>query len=164
MIKMLIMEMLIKKPRVEVWNYFEKPCLIDDGVLKCECKHCKKKYSCKSDNDTTHLRRHVIKCFKTAQYQDLNHLLDNQATLLKKWKFDSKAYRDALSKCIIMHDLPFSYAEYEGVSAVNKILNPEFKPVSRNTAKVDCKNVFLIEKAKLNSVLANLRGRICFDF
>ena len=81
--------------------------------------------------------------------------------ILKKWKFDSKAYRDALSKCIIQHDLPFSYAEYEGVTAVNKILNPEFKPISRNTAKTDCTKVFLIEKEKLKSLLATLPGRIC---
>lgn len=88
-------------------------------------------------------------------------MIDNQATLLKKWKFDSKAYREALAKCIIMHDLPFSFAEYEGVLLVNKLLNPEFKPITRNTAKHDCWNVYLIEKAKLKSELAAIPGRIC---
>ena len=37
-----------------------------------------------------------------------------------------------------MHDLPFSYAEYEGVWGVNRVLNLDFKPINRNTAKADC--------------------------
>ena len=56
---------------------------------------------------------------------------------------------------IIMHDLPFSYAKYEGVWAVNRVLNLDFKPISRNTAKVDCFdcwNVFLSEKTKLKNI------------
>ena len=48
-----------------------------------------------------------------------------------------------------MHDLPFSYVEYEGVWIVNIVLNLDFKPISRNTVKVDCWNVFLSEKTKL---------------
>ena len=47
-----------------------------------------------------------------------------------------------------MHDLPFSYVEYEGVWVVNRVLNPDFKPISRNTAKVDCWDVFLSEKRR----------------
>ena len=60
-----------------------------------------------------------------------------------------------------MHDLPFSYAEYEGVWVVNRVLNPDFKPISRNTTKADCWNVFLSEKTKLKIILANIPGRIC---
>ena len=60
-----------------------------------------------------------------------------------------------------MHDLPFSYVEYEGVWAENRVLNLDFKPISTNTAKADCWNVFLIEKTKLKNILANVLGRIC---
>ena len=48
-----------------------------------------------------------------------------------------------------MHDLPFSYVENERVWIVNRVLNLDFKPISRNTAKVDCWNVFLSEKTKI---------------
>ena len=87
-------------------------------------------------------------------------LVDHSGTLRSR-KLDHKAYRDALSRCIIMHDLPFSYAEYEGVWVVNRVLNPDFKPISRNTAKADCWDVFLSEKTKLKSILATIPGRIC---
>ena len=63
-----------------------------------------------------------------------------------------------------MHDLPFSYAECEGVWAVNRVLNPDFKLISRNNAKVDCWNVFLSEKTKLKNILANVPSRICLTF
>ena len=87
-------------------------------------------------------------------------LVDHSRTLRSR-KLDHKAYRDALSRCIIMHDLPFIYVEYEGVWVVNRVLNPDFKPISRNTAKADCWDVFLSEKTKLKSILANIPDRIC---
>ena len=63
-----------------------------------------------------------------------------------------------------MHDLPSSYAEYEGVWTVNRVLNPNFKPISRNTTEADCWNVFLSEKTKLKSILANVPRRICLTY
>ena len=65
-------------------------------------------------------------------------MLVDHSRMLRSRKLDHKAYQDALSRCIIMHDLPFSYAKYEGVWAVNRVLNPDFKPISRNTTKADC--------------------------
>ena len=59
-----------------------------------------------------------------------------------------------------MHDLPFIYVECEGVWVVNRVLNPNFKPISRNTGKADCWNVFLSKKTKLKCILANVHGRI----
>lgn len=91
------------------------------------------------------LRRHVESCFKVTKYHDVGALIDKQATLLTKWKFDTKIYRAGLARAIIKHDLPFSYSEYDGVNDVNKILNPEFKPVSRNTSKNDCMEVYGVE-------------------
>ena len=44
---------------------------------------------------------------------------------------------------------------------MNKVLNHDFKPISRNTAKANCWDVFLSEKTKLKSILANIPGRIC---
>ena len=59
-----------------------------------------------------------------------------------------------------MHDLPFIYVEYGGVWAVNRVLNSDFKPISRNTAKADCWNVFLSEKTKLKNISAKLKNKI----
>ena len=88
-------------------------------------------------------------------------MLVDLSGMLRSRKLDHKAYQDGLSRYIIMHDLPFSYAECEGVWAVNRVLNPDFKPISRNTVKVDCWNVLLNEKTKLKNILANVPSRIC---
>ena len=82
--------------------------------------------------------------------------------MLRSRKFDHKAYRDALSRSIITHDLLFSYAKADW--AVNRVLNPNFKPISRNTTNVDCWNVFLSEKTKVKNILANLPSRICLTY
>ena len=156
-------EVVLKKVRgntSEVWNNYEKIGVVD-GVEKCKCKGCGRLYTCNSDNETTHLRRHVQKCHLIPKYNDVGDMLVDHSGTLRSQKLDHKAYRDALSRCIIMHDLPFSYAEYEGVWVVNRVLNPDFKPISRNTAKADCWNDFLIEKTKLKSILANIPSRIC---
>ena len=44
---------------------------------------------------------------------------------------------------------------------MNRVLNHDFKPISGNTAKVDCWNVFLSKKTKLKIILANIPSRIC---
>ena len=113
-----------------------------DGAEKCKCKGCGRLYTCNLDNGTTHLRRHVQKCHLIPKNNDVGAMLIDHLGMLRSSKLYHKAYRDALSRCVIMHDLPFSYVEYEGVWAVNKVLNLDFKPISRKTAKADCWNVF----------------------
>ena len=44
---------------------------------------------------------------------------------------------------------------------MNRVFNLDFKHISRNIAKANCWNVFLSEKTKLKSILANIPGRIC---
>lgn len=152
-----------KKPKTctsEVWNYFDKIGLID-GVEKCRCKGCRGLYTCKSSSGTAHLKQHAQKCNSLIHYQDVSVMLDNKATLLRQYKLDQMAYQDALAAAIILHDLPLNYAEYEGVWAVNRVLNPEFKPTSRGTTTSDCMKRYYIRKEKLKCVLTNIRGRIC---
>ncbi|KAK2445519.1 zinc finger BED domain-containing protein RICESLEEPER [Trifolium repens] len=116
-------------------------------------------FSC--GGSTSHLKRHIKLCHKIPNSDDEELMLDDEETLLKKWQFDDKAYRDSLARSIIRHDLPFSYAEYDAVLATNKILNPDFVPICRNTAKTDCMLVFSSEKERLKSVLASIPGRVC---
>ena len=96
----------------KVWNHYEKICLID-GVKKCKCKGYGRLYTCNSNNGTTHLRRRVQKCHLIPKYNDVGAMLVDHFRMLRSQKLNHKAYRDALSKCIIMHDLPFRYAKYE---------------------------------------------------
>ena len=98
----------------EVWNNYEKISAVD-GVEKCKCKGCGRLYTCNSDTGTTHLRRHVQKSDLIPKYNGVGAMLVDHSRTFRSRKLDHKAYRDALSRCIIMHDLPFSYVEYEGL-------------------------------------------------
>lgn len=48
-------------------------------------------------------------------------------------KFDQKQCRDALARMIILHEYPFNIVTHEGFIKYSKILQPQFKMVSRNT-------------------------------
>ncbi|KAK2386813.1 zinc finger BED domain-containing protein RICESLEEPER [Trifolium repens] len=141
--------------RSKVWKHFTKIGKVDGGG-KCTCNGCRGMFSC--GGSTSHLKRHIKLCHKIPNSDDEELMLDDEETLLKKWQFDDKAYRDSLARSIIRHDLPFSYAEYDAVLATNKILNPDFVPICRNTAKTDCMLVFSSEKERLKSVLASIPG------
>ena len=93
-----------------MWNNYEKIDVVD-GVEKCKCKGCGWLYTCNSGNGTTHLRRHVQKCHMIPKYNCVGAMLVDHSRTLRSRKLDYKAYQDALSRCIIMHDLPFSYAK-----------------------------------------------------
>ena len=100
----------------EMWNHYENIGLVDE-VEKCKCKGCGRLYTCNSDNETTNLRRHVQKCHLIPKNNDVGAMLVDHSRMLRSRKLYHKAYQDALFRCIIMHNLPFSYAEYERVWA-----------------------------------------------
>ena len=103
-------EVVANKIRVntsEVLNRYEKIGLVD-GAEKCKYKGCGRLCTCNSYNETTHLRRHVQKCHLIPKYNDVGAMLVDYSRMLRSQKLDHKVYRDALSRCIIMHDLPFS--------------------------------------------------------
>ena len=105
-------EVVSKKVRgnaYEVWNHYENIGLVD-GVEKCKCKGSERIYTCDSNNGTTHLRHYVQKYHLIPKYNDVGAMLVDHSGMLRSRKLDDKAYRDALSRYIIMHDLPISYA------------------------------------------------------
>ncbi|XP_019096514.1 PREDICTED: zinc finger BED domain-containing protein RICESLEEPER 3-like [Camelina sativa] len=65
-----------------------------------------------------------------------------------------------IAKCIIQHDLPFAYVEYERVRSIWKYLNEDVKFISRNTAAADVYNFYENEAENSKRELANLPGRI----
>lgn len=65
---------------------------------------------------------------------------------------------------LTMHDLPFQFAEYDGIRRCFSYLNPEAKLVSRNTLKADILKMFQREKDKLKEELSVVRSRISLTF
>ncbi|XP_010484883.1 PREDICTED: zinc finger BED domain-containing protein RICESLEEPER 3-like [Camelina sativa] len=65
-----------------------------------------------------------------------------------------------IAKCIIQHDFPFAYVEYERVRSIWKYLNADVKFISRNTVAADVYKFYENEADNLKRELANLPGRI----
>ncbi|XP_048613259.1 zinc finger BED domain-containing protein RICESLEEPER 4-like [Brassica napus] len=114
-----------------------------DGSEKAQCKHCKIEYAHDSHNNGT------------------NMVLNAEAKLQAK-KYDHTVFRQMVAKCIILHDLPFSYVEYERVRSVWTYLNADVKFISRNTAAKDVYKFYQSETDILKKELATLPGRISF--
>ncbi|CAL0310698.1 unnamed protein product [Lupinus luteus] len=68
-------ESVIKKPKrltSDVWNHFERVRMAD--TCYAICVHCNKKLSGSSNNGTTHLRNHLMRCLKRSNF-DVSQLL-----------------------------------------------------------------------------------------
>ncbi|KAK2970545.1 hypothetical protein RJ640_010064 [Escallonia rubra] len=129
------------------WEYFER--FQKDGKEKGRCLKCKKEYEA-GNSGTSNMLRHIIKCRdgeKQADYVPLDH----------------DKYREKLSISIVKHNYPFSYVEHEGTRELHSFLNPEVKPLTRNTAKADVLKIYEKEKDFLRSELASIPGRVCLS-
>ncbi|KAI5429499.1 hypothetical protein KIW84_034185 [Lathyrus oleraceus] len=75
---------------------------------------------------------------------------------LKNLTIDKKVSRSMCATAIIAHDLPYKFVEFQKIRDWMKYLNPEFSPISRNTAKADVDEIFKTEKEALKKELANI--------
>ncbi|KAI5441108.1 hypothetical protein KIW84_010535 [Lathyrus oleraceus] len=66
-------------------------------------------------------------------------MLDMQVKL-KSLKVDNLVSREMCARLIIKRDLPFKFAEFEEITTWLQYLNPDYIPITRNTAKVNLLN------------------------
>uniref|UniRef100_A0A2N9IRW0 BED-type domain-containing protein n=1 Tax=Fagus sylvatica TaxID=28930 RepID=A0A2N9IRW0_FAGSY len=135
-----------------IWSEFELEPIGVDGQQKAKCKRCNRTYAA-GDNRTTSLLRHARKCSKKVN--------DGDETVDHHRPIDQDMYREMLALAIIRHNYPFSYAEHENNRLIHVYLNPEVKPVSRNTAKQDVIKIYKREKESLKFALKSISGRFC---
>ncbi|KMT08905.1 hypothetical protein BVRB_6g136250 [Beta vulgaris subsp. vulgaris] len=156
-----------------VWVHFEfleEPN--EHGNLVCKCKKCGQIYNADSSIGTGNLRRHLKNC-KRRSYLDVGQMIldsSSSGSLLKRMPdVNLDVFREMLAIAVVRHDLPFQFAEYEGVRRCFAYLNPNVKVVSRNTLKADIQKLYVREKGKLKDELGLVRGRIaltsdCWSF
>jgi len=77
-------------------------------------------------------------------------------------QFDFNEFRGLLAYCVVKHELPFQFVEYEGVRDLLSYLNPDVKFVARNITRNDVIKLFAKENEKLKSFLESFHGRISF--
>ena len=71
------------------------------------------------------LSHHMGKCDKIKQMKDrtIPPIIFYHLGKLRSNKLDQKVFREKLAKAIIRHDLPFKFAEFEGIRELLKYLN-----------------------------------------
>ncbi|KMT11109.1 hypothetical protein BVRB_5g111910 [Beta vulgaris subsp. vulgaris] len=150
-----------KRPRrltSSVWVHFDFLDEPDEnGNLMCKCKKCGTTYNADSKNGTGNLLRHLKSC-KMRKYRDIGQmLLEKTSSGLENRlvKFDADEFRELVGMAIVRHDLPFQFAEYEGIRKCFRYLHPDFKPVTRNTIKTDVLKMFKRESQKLKFELGD---------
>ncbi|KAI0489235.1 hypothetical protein KFK09_029077 [Dendrobium nobile] len=135
----------------------------NDGKQRCKCKKCGSTYLSDSKNGTGNLRRHIQNCKKRDSH-DIGQLIlqSNTSTSISmvENKFDYHEFRSLFTACIVKHDLPFQCVEWSGVRTLLRYLRPDLQIVSRNTARNDCKKLFIKEKAQIQALLCTCKSRV----
>ncbi|KAL0329434.1 UNVERIFIED_CONTAM: Zinc finger BED domain-containing protein DAYSLEEPER [Sesamum radiatum] len=70
--------------------------------------------------------------------------------------FDMEKVKESVAHWIMMHEHPFSIVEEDGFNLMQRRGMPEWRGMTRNTAKTYCINVYESEKKKLKSLLKNV--------
>jgi len=138
-----------------VWDNYEFLPPDEEGNLFCKCKKCGQTYPGDSSYGTRNLKRHLGKC-KQKNFRDIGQLLlESRSGFLgnRRPQFDFNEFRQLLAYCVVKHQLPFQFVEYEGVRDLLAYLNPDVNFLARNTIRNDVIKLFAREKEKLKLFL-----------
>ena len=149
-----------KKSTSKVWQFYNR-ITGEDGKERAQCKKCGAKYLIDSKSiGTSTLNRHVKKCPRN-ETRDVSQLLLSKSGEVRPNKIEQDVFREKIAIAIIRHDYPFNLVEHEGFRDLCNYLNPDAKPISRNTAKADVLKLYKKHKENLRHKLLLSPGRIC---
>ncbi|XP_077251956.1 zinc finger BED domain-containing protein RICESLEEPER 1-like [Tasmannia lanceolata] len=144
------------KSRSDVWDHFTK-FVNEVGEHKASCMYCEREFCCDpKKNGTPSLKNHITACKKfpgnmnTSQsqlnYQPIKGQEGDGSGTLSIWKFDQEAIRNALTRMVLVDELPFKSVEKEGFRHFVSIICPRFHIPSRSTVAKDCYQFFEEER------------------
>ena len=131
-----------------VWNDFEILPLYEDGHRKVKCKKCTNILTADKSNGTSNLCRHAKKCHQ-----------ENDSVSYRP-PLNQDMYREKIAMAIIRHNYSFSFAEHDVNRELHIFLNPDVKPICRNTAKSDVLKIYKRERENLKRALELVPGKI----
>lgn len=163
------------KPRSWTWDHFTKYNCPKSRKRRARCKWCEATYACDTHrNGTSNLKNHLLtQCKKfpretTNDAQTILSLLQLKkedgkgvGNTLVGVSFDVEACREALSRMIIIDELPFKFVEGEGFRYFMSVVQPRFTIPGRITVARDCWNLYVNEKNKLKSLLSHPNQSVC---
>ncbi|KAH9711305.1 BED-type domain-containing protein [Citrus sinensis] len=156
------------KKRSATWNHFT---LLENNPNKCKCNYCGRQYQCHSRRDgITNMRNHILACLAYKTFREQQEGSQQNLTteggegnasnmvLAKEWSQD--ACRRAVTKMIIMGELPLSFVDNKGFRHFCSVAIPQFVMPSRRTVGRDVMDLFLEEKIMLTSLICNNKQRV----
>ncbi|GMN51150.1 hypothetical protein TIFTF001_020297 [Ficus carica] len=151
----------LKKKRLKskVWEFFDVLPLGPDKKLKSVYKKCGHQYLASSKYGTGNMLKHIKTCPRT-ETREIGQMLitrDSNSLSFGSSQFDSEKWRELVTTCIILHELPFRFVEYKGVRAMLQYLLPSVDLVSRNTAKAD--TLKLYKRVNKDAVATTISSR-----
>ena len=153
-----------RKRRKTSWVWKELKEIKDaDGNEKVVCLHCKAHMKAYGGGNTSTYIRHLKRCIKrNCNLKQQNIMLQpstegsQSVTGIQSWKYDEAKLRQVLSHMIMVHELPFSFVEYELFNFLMRTVTPQWKKISRITARKDCFASYENEKKRIKALLESV--------
>ena len=134
----------------------------EDGSEFVQCKWCKEKWPYSSKGPTTQFLRHCNTC-KDKSFNLKQQVLETSVGAgpgsssnlsgVAQIQYDEVKVRTVLAHLIMVHELPFKFVEYELFNYLMKTVAPQYKGISRNTARSDCMAAYEVEKKRMKNIL-----------
>ncbi|KAH9794591.1 BED-type domain-containing protein [Citrus sinensis] len=148
-------------PRSTVWQHFTR---VPNDHTKCKCNYCGQEFECGTVGyGTSTLRTHNReRCqkFKDLQKSQTTLTQDVGSDEVVARGFSQEACRRATVKMIVLDELPFSVVENPGFRHFCSVAAPRYLLPPRRTISRDTLEMYLEEKAKLNSLLVGNKQRV----
>ena len=140
------------------WVHFDKIVDNDGRVTKAKCKYCKRTYAADpKKHGTTTLKNHSGSCLQNPYAKETKQSMlafqgsqfDNSEHVLGTWVFNQDRVRKALTRMIIIDELPFKFVEGRGFKGFVEEACPMFKIPSRWTINRDIFALYFEERKNL---------------
>jgi len=160
-----------------VWEHFTK-LEGDPKDPKSKCNYCGGLFSCHRSHGTSSILQHIRKSCKKfpSRFDKSQSKLSFEAKREGKvgvgggegscgnlviTKYNASKIKLAISKMIIVDELPFKFVEGDGFQEFMKTIEPRFLIPSRYTIMRDCIKLFMSKKENFKTIFLTTGARIC---
>ena len=134
----------------------------DTKAIKAKCKYCGGLFAGESESGTSHLLRHIKSCLKRPNQDIRQYSLKTEVnSIVKVHKFDLEESWRSLITYLVCGKVPFSMVENPSFRYFMSVNCPQFRNISRHTARRDLFTYYTKERELVKEELAKAPGRIC---
>ena len=129
---------------------------------KARCNYCNKELGDSTTNGTSTFKNHTYACPNGPNKMvNQTEIVQDGSGSLSTWKYDENAIRIALSRMIIVDELPFKFVEGEGFRDLFAVTCPRLHILFRRTIIRDYYDLYVSEREKLKSFIKQTYQSVC---